>query len=248
MEVNVPQRITVSVENTPKQPPTFLQTPPTRFAVKPGATAILECPGIGNPVPKAVWSRPNAPIHNNRTAVLNYGLQILNVVPEDRGTYVCRLDNGMAPALIHTIRLDVLELPQIIEGPEGTLTNENDRLELRCSASGYPTPQIYWMINGADTRWDPSIRNNGTHLTLGKVEKKHAGIVQCFAKNEVGEASESNMLQVKPKQIPGEVGMHQPLGTFVQSTRSNAEHTGKPPKGHKKHKHCKFYFVFLFIY
>lgn len=186
-EIKLPQKVVLSVENTARMSPTFLAPPLTKFIVKPDSTAILECPGIGNPPPKAVWSRPDAAIYNNRTSVISYGLQILNVVPEDRGTYVCRLDNGISPVLVHTVRLDVQEPPIIVEGPSETLTDEGESLTLECRAKGYPSPEIYWMINGNDTRWDPLIRSNGTQLYIHSIGKQHAGIVQCFAKNDVGE-------------------------------------------------------------
>lgn len=187
-EIKLVHRVTIDVTDTQKMSPTFFSTPNSHYNVKQGATAILECPGIGNPVPEARWSRPDAPaIYTNRTTVLSYGLQILNVIPEDRGTYVCRLDNGIAPALVHTIKLDVQEVPVIMSGPQETLTNESESLELECVARGYPMPDIYWMINGADTRWDSLIRHNGTKIIIKSVEKKHAGIVQCFARNDVGE-------------------------------------------------------------
>lgn len=186
-EIRLPQKVQLSVETTPKMSPTFLVTPPNVFVVRPGQTAILECAGIANPPPKAVWSRPDAAIYNNRTAVISYGLQILNVMPEDRGMYVCRLDNGIAPVLVHHVRLEVQEVPIIVEGPSETLTDEGESLTLDCQAKGYPSPEIYWMINGNDSRWDPLIRANGSRLYIPSIEKQHAGIVQCFAKNDVGE-------------------------------------------------------------
>lgn len=186
-EIKLLQKIELSVESTAKIAPKFLVSPVQKISIKPGATAILECPGVANPIPKAVWSRPDAAIYNNRTTVLSYGLQILDVIPEDRGMYVCRLDNGITPVLVHTIQLEVQEVPSIVDGPQETLTNESESLELRCTARGYPKPTIYWMINGADTRWDPLIKSNGSSLVIETVQKKHAGIVQCFAKNDAGE-------------------------------------------------------------
>lgn len=245
-EVKMPQKFVIIVAEI-RGPPTFLVAPPSLVSVKPGTTAILECPGIGSPTPKAVWSRPEASISNDRTSVLSYGLQILDVRSEDRGTYVCRLDNGIAPVLVHTIRLEVLEAPTILHGPIDTLTDEGESLELDCVAKGYPLPDIRWLINGIDTRFDRTVRTNGTKLVIRSIEKKHAGIVQCFAKNDVGEVYESKLLQVKPKQISGESGL-QPLGTIPHTTKvNNHEHSGKPGKGRKKHKHSK-YITFDFLH
>lgn len=188
-EIKLPKKIELVVESMSKSAPKFLVSPVQKFSVKPGTTAILTCPGVANPIPKAVWSRPDAAIYNNRTTVLSYGLQILDVMPEDRGMYVCRLDNGITPVLVHTIQLEVQEAPSITDGPQGTLTNEGESLELQCLTRGYPQPIIYWMINGNDTRWDPLIKLNGNSMIIEAVQKKHAGIVQCFAKNDAGEVS-----------------------------------------------------------
>lgn len=77
-EIQTQQRVSVTVDYMPRGPPSLLYNSPEYVIVKPGATAILECPGFGNPVPKAAWSRPDATISNNRTSISGYGLQILN--------------------------------------------------------------------------------------------------------------------------------------------------------------------------
>lgn len=51
---------------------------------------------------------------------------------------------------------------------------------------------------------------------------------------------------MKPKQISGELGV-QPLGTFPQTSKTN-DHTGKPAKGHKKHKHSKFFILKILFF
>lgn len=79
-------------------------------------------------------------------------------------------------------------MPSILKGPRTSLTNESDSLELECHVAN--AKQIYWMINGINTQFDPLIRHEGYKIFITSVEKKHAGIVQCFAKNELGEVSE----------------------------------------------------------
>ncbi|GBO99057.1 Interference hedgehog, partial [Eumeta japonica] len=104
MEVKLPQRIDLRVDYTDRNPPYFLIPPVNQITARPGDTVVLECPGVGSPPPAAVWSSPNIMNinNNNRTRLLPYGLQITDVMPEDQGSYVCRLDNGIAPALVHT--------------------------------------------------------------------------------------------------------------------------------------------------
>lgn len=77
-EVTTLQKVSITVDNMNRASPALLYNSPSTVIVKPGTTAILECPGFGNPVPSAVWSRPDASISNNRTSIFGYGLQILN--------------------------------------------------------------------------------------------------------------------------------------------------------------------------
>lgn len=187
-EVKLPQRIILRVREMPISQPRFLSDPLHVIAAKIGSTALLECPGVGNPVPKAIWSRPDAAItqlHRN----LGYGLEIENVTKDDAGDYFCRLDNGVAPALDLKIDFQVLEPPVIVEGPKATLTNESDSLHLECLATGFPKPDIYWMVNGHNCRLDAAVEMSGSTIMIRSVEKRHAGIVQCFARNRVGEVN-----------------------------------------------------------
>lgn len=222
-EIRLAQRYSIIVAATPRSPPTFLLQQATEFSARPGDEIILECPGISNPVSKATWSRPDnsLDLSSDHMTIYGYGLHIRNVRIDDEGTYICRLDNG--DVKIHTMRLNVLQLPQIIETPRNSLTNESDRLELNCRAVGSPEPQIYWIINGEDTRFDPLISIQGTRLIISSVEKRHAGIVQCFARNEVGEVNEGALLQVNPKQIDGE-GKPIPLGIPHKTSRTKHSH------------------------
>lgn len=239
VEVNSLQKTIIMVDYAPKSAPTLLYNPPDHVTVKPGATAILECPGVAYPVPKTSWNRPGTVISNNRTSVFGNGLQILNVRSDDSGEYTCQLENGIAPGKTVRIRLEVLEAPKIVQGPTDTLTDEGERLELDCIVSGFPIANTYWLINGVDTRLDPSIRTDGTRLIIDSLQKKHAGIVQCFAKNEEGEICESKLLQVKPKRITGDM-IGAPLGTIPHISKSSRGRTSKF-RNKKKPKHSMFF-------
>lgn len=190
-ELRLPQVIDLRVDYTDRTPPYFLlQQPATLMTARPGDTVVLECPGVGSPRPSAVWSSPNvANIYHNRSRVLAYGLQITDVRPEDQGSYVCRLDNGIAPVLVHMIKLNVLERPRISRGPNSTLTNEGDPVTLECEASGHPEPEIYWLLNGDDASLDNETLIEHNRLVIHHVQKRHAGVVQCFARNQLGEVS-----------------------------------------------------------
>lgn len=249
--ISIPEKIVVTVAHGGQRfAPRFLSNPSPLVSVRPGATAILECPIYSNPRPIITWSRSenNVTVEDNEhTSIMKYGLQIRNVTSSNDGDYYCRATNGIGQSLVHKIRLQVLEAPTILVGLKSTLTNETESLTLFCRTSGRPRPEIYWMINGENTKWDSVINHMGNEMIIRSVEKRHAGIVQCFARNEVGEVFTANLLQVNPKQIPGEIGGGGgPLGSLPQSTKSNTDHTKKPPKGHKKHKNREFYYHYYY--
>lgn len=221
VEIKMTQRYVLHVTPTSRSSPTFPLEPIVNFSSKLGENVLLECSAVSNPIFKATWSRPHASLNLNdeRINILPYGLQINNVTVNDGGVYICRLDNGENPVKVQSIVLNVLQMPKILKGPRASLTNESDSLELECHVAN--AKLIYWMINGINTQFDPLIKHEDYKIFITSVEKKHAGIVQCFARNELGEVSEGALLQVKPKQIDSE-GKLIPLGIPHKSkSRSN---------------------------
>lgn len=177
----------------------------TEVLARAGETVLLLCPGVGSPPPTAVWSSPDVPgaiSNNSRTRVLPYGLQISDLLPTDAGTYICYLDNGIRPTMEHLIKLLVQQAPRIVHPPSANLTNEGERMQLDCVATGVPQPEIYWLLNGESSIFDTEAEqlSNGT-LILHSVQKRHASFVQCFARNSLGEHSAGTLLQVNPTQI-----------------------------------------------
>lgn len=232
--VNMPTKTELYVGVTPKGAPRFLSALPEVVSTRLGKRVVLLCPGVGNPVPKIIWSRDKGSISGERMQITSYGLQISKVELSDQGSYHCSVDNGIGPQLRHSVALRVLEPPQIIKGPINTLTNESHDLMMDCVATGNPQPTISWYINGENVAWDPKIRITGPNIYIESVQKTHAGMIQCFAKNEAGEVNEANLLQVNPKQI---YSGGSPLGSVPDSMKLSFDHEGKDKK---KIKHRKF--------
>ncbi|EDW12564.1 interference hedgehog [Drosophila mojavensis] len=223
----MPRRLELQVPSAalPSAAPALLpgQSVRTEVLARIGETVLLLCPGVGYPPPTAVWSSPDVTgaVYNNRTRVLPYGLQIGGLQPKDTGTYICYLDNGIRPALEHYIQLVVQQAPRIVRPPSANLTNEGEFMVLECAATGTPTPKIYWLLNGENSVYDTEseLPANGS-LILRRVQKRHAGCVQCFARNVLGEDSAGTLLQVNPTQIQAGDGMG--TGGMGRSSNRNA--------------------------
>ncbi|XP_017041397.1 interference hedgehog [Drosophila ficusphila] len=188
-----------------------------------GSSLLLMCPGVGSPPPTVVWSSPDVEgaVKNRRSKVIGHTLEITNVQVQDAGTYICFQDNGVRPALEHYIKLRVEQPPRIVRPPWANLTNEGEHLRLECEATGVPKPEIYWLLNGHSSTGDTEAELSNNFLTLHKVLKRHAGYVQCFARNSLGEQSASTLLEVNPKQIQ-------------EPRESGGTHRPKPNQGSKQ--------------
>jgi len=79
------------------------------------------------------------------------------------------------------------------------ITNEGEHLQLDCEATGVPEPQIYWLLNGHSSLDDTEAELSTNSLVLHSVLKRHAGYVQCFARNTLGEDSAGTLLEVNAK-------------------------------------------------
>jgi len=77
------------------------------------------------------------------------------------------------PALEHYIKVHVEQPPQIVRPPWADLTNEGDRLKLECEATGVPTPEIYWLLNGHSSIDDSEAELSNNFLILHSVLKRH---------------------------------------------------------------------------
>ncbi|CAG2065346.1 unnamed protein product, partial [Timema podura] len=102
--------------------------------------------------------------------------------------------------------LFVPEPPEIVREPKNSLVEEGGEVTLECVVKGSPPPQVSWLLNGESLQNDSHMRITGGKLHISQLEKRHAGIFQCFASNPLGTRYGSAMLQVLPKPV-----MAQPL-------------------------------------
>lgn len=181
--------------------PYFLRDPQKKYSIEIGNTISIECNAVGNPKPKIYWSKSNGNRLDNRTIDENTLLTITNIAVEDAGIYTCKADNGISPTLSYDIQVEVQESPILIQEPGKLLSvTENESLDFDCSFKGNPAPKIDWYLNSKLLTRDNNVVLNGGNLHINNVEKKHAGIYQCFGTNVIGSAFGITMLQVVPTQ------------------------------------------------
>ncbi|XP_075233056.1 interference hedgehog-like isoform X2 [Lycorma delicatula] len=197
-----PVKTTVMVtnSNTPS-PPRFLSTPQSLYVMQAGFNVSMECSGVGTPPPKITWRKETGTLPKERIEFTKAALRLTNIHRTDDGVYVCELSSGSGPTASHRITLQVQEAPVVKKEPGNSIVNEGGDMELQCEADGAPKPTISWLLNGESVDKDPLIHSQDGKLIIKQVQKRHAGIYQCFATNPVGVTFGSSMLQVSPKQV-----------------------------------------------
>ncbi|XP_039293239.1 interference hedgehog [Nilaparvata lugens] len=210
--VTSPLRTTLVVTQvTTPSPPRFLATPQSLYVSQIGQNVTMECSGVGTPPPRVSWRREGVPgggkggLPRDRHELEVGGavLRLLNVQRSDEGIYYCDLSSGTMPTASHQITLQLQEAPIVREEPNSSVVEEGGVAELQCKVTGVPEPTLVWLLNGEGLHNDSHVKTeaNGSKLIIDQVEKRHAGIYQCFASNPVGVTYGSAMLQVSPKQV-----------------------------------------------
>lgn len=156
------------------------------------------------------------------------GLRIYDVTQEDDGVYVCKYVNSRG-TITHNITLKYRESPTITEGLQNTNMSEGEHIDLECEAKGVPQPTISWFLNGKSVVNDTAIEVRDNRITFQPLEKRHAGFLQCFARNDVGVKYSLAELRVVPKQIPSS-SITEDYSTRQPVNRRKKTKKGKNPK------------------
>ncbi|KAG8513092.1 Fibroblast growth factor receptor 4 [Galemys pyrenaicus] len=132
-------------------------------AVPAGNTVKFRCPAAGNPMPTIRWLKDGQDFHGEhriggiRLRHQHWSLVMESVVPSDRGTYTCLVENSMG-SIRYSYLLDVLERsphrPILQAGlPANTTAVAGSDVELLCKVYSDAQPHIQWLkhivINGS---------------------------------------------------------------------------------------------------
>ncbi|XP_032125755.1 fibroblast growth factor receptor 4 isoform X2 [Sapajus apella] len=194
-------------------------------AVPAGNTVKFRCPAAGNPMPTIRWLKDGQAFHGeNRIGGIrlrhqHWSLVMESVVPSDRGTYTCLVENSVG-SIRYSYLLDVLERsphrPILQAGlPANTTAVVGSDVELLCKVYSDAQPHIQWLkhivINGSSFGADgfPYVQVLKTAdinssevevLYLRNVSAEDAGEYTCLAGNSIGLSYQSAWLTVLPEE------------------------------------------------
>ncbi|XP_057584289.1 fibroblast growth factor receptor 4 isoform X2 [Hippopotamus amphibius kiboko] len=194
-------------------------------AVPAGNTVKFRCPAAGNPTPTIRWLKDGQDFHGEhriggiRLRHQHWSLVMESVVPSDRGTYTCLVENSLG-SIRYSYLLDVLERsphrPILQAGlPANTTAVVGSDVELLCKVYSDAQPHIQWLkhivINGSSFGADgfPYVQVLKTAdinssevevLYLRNVSAEDAGEYTCLAGNSIGLSYQSAWLTVLPEE------------------------------------------------
>uniref|UniRef100_A0A8C9NZH6 Vascular endothelial growth factor receptor 2 n=1 Tax=Spermophilus dauricus TaxID=99837 RepID=A0A8C9NZH6_SPEDA len=156
----------------------------------------------------ALW-RLNATVFSNSTNdVLT--LEFQNVSLQDQGDYVCSAQDRKTKKRQCVVRqLTVLErmAPMIVGNLENQTTSIGETIEVACTASGNPPPQIMWFKDNETLVEDSGIvlKDGNRNLTIRRVRKEDEGLYTCQACNVLGCAKGEMFFIIEGSQMLTEI-------------------------------------------
>jgi len=175
------------------------------YRVEVGGKVLLKCAVENLGESTLIWKKDGRMISAGRTIIrkdprmslVDTSLEILEVRPEDAGTYFCNVETYGEP-LDQAHTLDVLVPPSVQAQPSNGkfVVRAGSTITLECRAQGNPMPRVAWtrqnsmMPSGEKSRV-------GSSVVVEQVTRHDAGVYVCNAENGVGKpASAQISLQV----------------------------------------------------
>ncbi|KPI92826.1 Down syndrome cell adhesion molecule-like protein CG42256 [Papilio xuthus] len=184
-------------------------TAPLKATVEPatqtvdfGRPAVFTCRYEGNPIKTVTWLKDGKDM-NHHDAIL----RIESVKKEDKGMYQCfiRNDQESAGASAELKLGGRFEPPQIRHNFGEQTLRSGPPLRLRCVASGNPTPDIAWLLDGEKLSSGDRLQigqfvtadgNVESNLNISSVHTNDGGLYSCIASSKVGSASHAARVNV----------------------------------------------------
>eukprot|EP00794_Sanderia_malayensis_P002451 gene2451-2822_t len=169
---------------------------PSDASVVEGTSATFTCEAKGNPKPDISWFHNKREIKNddkNIKIIENIGLEIENVSVSDNGTITCVADNIIGKDKT-SAQLIVLTKPFVAVNPKRLSATASLRYEIKCRATGSPTPVITWKKLGGIMPNDAQIDGS---LIFQSIKTEDSGTYICTAKNKLGSMQAAMVILVQ---------------------------------------------------
>ncbi|KFP01647.1 Hemicentin-1, partial [Calypte anna] len=168
---------------------------PSEVSVLLGESTQLVCNAHGVPTPLVHWlkdGKPLAMFYDLPCRVTPDGstLNIFKALSSDTGKYTCVATNP-AGEEDRIFNLNVYVPPTIAnhkDEPEDLTALLDTSLNIECTATGTPPPQINWLKNGLPLSVSSQVRllSAGQILRLTRVQIPDTGVYTCVASNRAG--------------------------------------------------------------
>ncbi|NXX50442.1 HMCN1 protein, partial [Tricholaema leucomelas] len=194
---------------------------PNEVSVLLGESLQLICNAHGVPTPVLQWLKDGKPIANDDLERIRQAkasrhcflffwkpevtpdgstLNIFRALGSDTAKYTCVATNP-AGEEDQIFNLNVYVPPTIANNkdePEDLTALLDTSLNIECTATGTPPPQINWLKNGLPLSVSSQIRllSAGKLLRLARVQVSDAGVYTCVASNRAGVDNKHYSLQV----------------------------------------------------
>ncbi|KAG1655746.1 Down syndrome cell adhesion molecule-like protein Dscam2 [Nymphon striatum] len=155
-----------------------------------GSDIGLPCAAQSFPPPQYTWLREDESkilrplIEWKKVSLRGGSLMLRDVKEEDSGGYQCYINNTLGHLALKTRLIVTAPLRAYIDNQK-QVADVGKIVNLTCTVSGYPVDNIKWRLNSEDIVVDRRIYNHGKVLTIKRIERKDAGMYQCFVKNDL---------------------------------------------------------------
>ncbi|KAH8327288.1 hypothetical protein KR074_009350 [Drosophila pseudoananassae] len=182
--------------------PYFMKEPKDQVMLY-GQVATFHCSVGGDPPPKVLWKKEEGNIPVSRARILHddKSLELLNITPNDEGTYVCEAHNNVGHISARAT-LTVHAPPTFTKRPSNKKVGLNGVVQLPCMASGNPPPSVFWTKEGVSTLMFLNSSHDRHHvaadgtLQITDVRQEDEGFYVCSAFSVVDSSTVRVFLQV----------------------------------------------------
>jgi len=260
-QVNTEPPVNQEVDLFVVTPPVFSNTSESERKVLSGVPTFLMCKADGIPKPFITWRREGGEMINlqHRGGQPEFQGEVLplgELSPRDSGDYMCVAKNGHPPAIVKTIKLNVMFGPEVSAVRPEVFARLGFKAKLVCSVDAYPTPQISWYKDGKalldeaggrytlDREVDPMLNSKMvTELEIDNVSHLDWGVYTCKAENRIGDHEAAVVLKEKQERYSKHTRNSKKTTHFPGTTAIRKNQATKRPNRDREHRRRPYHKV-----